>query len=143
MPSAYVSRVVSPIQNDQACIPCALQSLEKALDETEASLEELCDRTSVMDEHLKSVQSELSYTQQRVTSKAKEVQSEEHLKSLSEREAARHIADVKTLSKERTTLVDRVMILQNQIYRANEKMDQFKVWPALLPVLLSFCYLLH
>jgi coiled-coil domain-containing protein 39 len=125
------------------CVQYALQSLEKALDQTEVGLEELCDRTSVMDEHLKSVQSELSYTQQRVASKVKEVKSEAHLKSLSEREAARHIADVKTLNKERTGLVDRVMILQNQIYRANEKMDQFKVWPALLPVCFSFCYRLE
>ena len=91
-------------------------------------LEALGDRAAVMDEHLRSVQSELKYTQARVTSKSKEVQSEEHLKALGEREAARLGADVRALKKDRGELVDRIMGLQNQIYRANEKMDQFKVW---------------
>ena len=104
-----------------------MQQLESSVDVAEASLEELADRTGVMDEHLKSVQTELSYTQQRVTSKTKEVRSEEHLQAMSERDAARLGSDIKTLGKERKELLDRVMNLQNQIYRANEKIDQFKV----------------
>jgi chromosome segregation ATPase len=103
-----------------------VQRLEVQLEQTEAGLEELGDRSAVMGEHLRSVQSELKYTQQRVTSKAKEVASEGHLKALGEREAARLAADVRVLQKEKGELVDRVMGLQGQIYRASEKMDQFK-----------------
>jgi uncharacterized protein YoxC len=80
-----------------------------------------------MAEHLKSVQSELSYTQARVTSKRKEIQSEAHLKALNERQLARYLSDVKVIKKERAELMEKVSSLQNQIYRANEKMDQFKV----------------
>lgn len=80
-----------------------------------------------MAEHLKSVQSELSYTQARVTSKRKEIQSEAHLKALSDRQLARYVADLKVIKKERGELMEKVSNLQNQIYRANEKMDQFKV----------------
>lgn len=80
-----------------------------------------------MAEHLKSVQSELSYTQSRVTSKRKEIQSEAHLKALSDRQLARYVADLKVIKKERGELMEKVSNLQNQIYRANEKMDQFKV----------------
>lgn len=80
-----------------------------------------------MAEHLKSVQSELSYTQARVTSKRKEIQSVAHLKSLSERQLARYVADLKVIKKERGELMEKISTLQNQIYRANEKMDQFKV----------------
>lgn len=80
-----------------------------------------------MAEHLKSVQSELSYTQARVTAKGKEIQSEAHLKALSDRQLARYVADLKVIKKERGELMEKVSNLQNQIYRANEKMDQFKV----------------
>ena len=86
-------------------------------------------RAQIMEEHLKSVQSELAYTQARVTSKRKEIQSEAHLKSLSERQWARYVADLKLIKKERDELTEKVSTLQNQIYRANEKMDQFKVCP--------------
>ena len=107
--------------------PRALQTLEGKLEETEAGLEEVADRTSVMGEHLRSVQSELAFTQQRLTSKAKEVQSEAHLRALGEREAARLDADARRLAKERGELRERVLGLQGQIYRANERMDQFRV----------------
>lgn len=87
----------------------------------------MADRTGVMDEHLRSVQSELSFTQQRLTAKGKEVQSEAHLRALGEREAARLDADARRLCKERGELKERVLGLQSQIYRANERMDQFRV----------------
>lgn len=104
-----------------------MQGLEQTLDATGAALEELADRTGVMDEHLRNVKTELAYTQQRVTSKAKEVQSELHLRALNQRESARMHADMKALHKERSELQERNLNLQSQIYRANERMDQFKV----------------
>jgi chromosome segregation ATPase len=104
-----------------------VQGLEQTLDATGAALEELADRTGVMDEHLRNVKTELAYTQQRVTSKAKEVQSELHLRALNQRESARMHADMKALHKERSELQERNLNLQSQIYRANERMDQFKV----------------
>jgi coiled-coil domain-containing protein 39 len=104
-----------------------VQKLEQTLDVTGAALEELADRTGVMDEHLRNVKTELAYTQQRVTSKAKEVHSELHLKALHQRESARLDVDTKGLQKERSELQERILNLQTQIYRANERMDQFKV----------------
>lgn len=109
-----------------------LQTLEQNLENAEAEFEETKDRKQIMEEHLKSVQSEISYSQARVTAKRKEIQSETHLRALSEREIARYDADIRVLKKERTDLLDKVNSLQNHIYRANEKMDQFKVGPATL-----------
>lgn len=104
-----------------------MQRLEEYLEQAETDFEETKDRKQIMDEHLKSVQSEISYSQARVTAKRKEIQSEAHLKSLGERELARYDADIRVLKKERSELLDKVNGLQNHIYRANEKMDQFKV----------------
>lgn len=104
-----------------------MQNLEQNLEEVEGELEETRDRQQIMNEHLKSVQSEISYSQARVTAKRKEIQTETHLKALSERELARYDADIRVLRKERSDLLDTVNSLQNHIYKANEKMDQFKV----------------
>lgn len=104
-----------------------MQGLEQSLEKAETELEETKDRKQIMDEHLKSVNSEIAYSQARVTAKRKEIQSEAHLKALSERELARYDADIRILKKERSELLDKVNGLQNHIYRANEKMDQFKV----------------
>lgn len=103
-----------------------VQELEHKLEQAETSFEELGDRSSVMDEHLRNVQSELTYTQQRVTSKASEIEGEAHLRALGQREAARLAADVKVLRKERGELEERMTGLQGQIYRSSERMDQFK-----------------
>jgi chromosome segregation ATPase len=109
-----------------------VQDAEEKLEAAEVAHEEVTDRTQIMEEHLKSVQSELQYTQARVTAKRKEIKTEAHLKALSERELARYNADAKVLTKERAELADKIASVQNQIYRANEKMDQFKVCSVLL-----------
>ena len=104
-----------------------VHKLERQLEGAESGLEEHKDRIEVMDEHLKNVRTELTYTEARVGSKGKEIKTEEHLKALCERESARITGDIKVLNKERDDLMQKVQTLQNSIYRANEKMDQFKV----------------
>mmetsp|Transcript_5315 Transcript_5315/g.17662 ORF Transcript_5315/g.17662 Transcript_5315/m.17662 type:complete len:868 (+) Transcript_5315:644-3247(+) len=80
-----------------------------------------------MSEHLKNVRQELVYTQSRVDSKNKEIETEDHLKQLVEREAGRLRGDVFKLEKEQAELLEKMNSLQNQVYRGNEKMDQFKL----------------
>ena len=48
-------------------------------------IEEHQERLKILDEHLKSVQMELVHTQSLVDIKNKEIESEEHLKSVAER----------------------------------------------------------
>lgn len=43
------------------------------------------------------------------------------------REQSRHKSDIERLKKEKLELADKVNSLQNQIYKGNEKMDQFKI----------------
>jgi coiled-coil domain-containing protein 39 len=104
-----------------------VQVLEKQLEDTEGELETVTDRTKVMEEHLKSVQTELGYTQGRLSNRRQEIHSERHLRALAEREAARLRADIRAMRKERAGLGDRVVGLQGQIFRASERIDQFKV----------------
>jgi urease alpha subunit len=63
--------------------------LEGDLEETGVALDENVDRIKIMQEHLKNVQQELKFTQSRVDAKNKEIEAEDHLKALIEREAVR------------------------------------------------------
>jgi chromosome segregation ATPase len=105
----------------------AVRDLERDLDDTEVKLVENRDRIGIMSEHLTNVQAEIKFTQSRVESKNKEVETESHLKQLGDRETGRVTKDIEKVQAEREGLADRVTSLQNQIYKATEKMDQFKL----------------
>lgn len=47
------------------------------------------DRTAIMEEHMKRVKQEIYYTECRVDARRREIASEEHIKKISEMEAAR------------------------------------------------------
>lgn len=104
-----------------------MQELEQQLEDADGEISRVSDRTKVMEEHLKSVRTELGYTQGRLGHAKSELQSERHMRALMDREAARRQADIKTLRKERADLQERVAGLQGRIYRATEQIDQFKV----------------
>eukprot|EP00798_Chlamydomonas_sp_ICE-L_P017611 gene17611-23944_t len=102
------------------------KNLDQAV-RTDVNLGENGDRINIMSEHLSNVQQELKYTQGRVEAKGKEINTETHLKALTEREAGRLKKDINKMTSERGELQEKTNSLQNQIYKGNEKMDQFKL----------------
>ncbi|GAX79427.1 hypothetical protein CEUSTIGMA_g6868.t1 [Chlamydomonas eustigma] len=117
-----------PFANDEnKALDKAVRDLEKQLEQTESLLSENGDRIGIMNEHLSNVQQELKYTQSRVEAKTKEIETESHLQALAERETGRVTKDIAKLTAERVELQDKVTMLQNQIYKSTEKMDQFKL----------------
>jgi len=77
---------------------------EKILATTEAELTETKERIDVMQGHLESVKIEQVHTQRLVDAKIKEIETENHLKQLAERERGRFHAEFKRLSDEMTQL---------------------------------------
>jgi len=108
-------------------LDAAVRALEKQLDRVDGALEENQDRIGIMEEHLQNVQQELKYTQGRVESKTKEINTEKHLQALADRETGRLTKDIGKLMAERAELADRVASLQASVYKANEKLDGFKL----------------
>mmetsp|Transcript_5711 Transcript_5711/g.6544 ORF Transcript_5711/g.6544 Transcript_5711/m.6544 type:complete len:927 (+) Transcript_5711:140-2920(+) len=104
-----------------------IKATEVQLENCEAALEENRDRISIMEEHLRNVKQELVYTQGRVDAKNKEIETEDHLKQINERELGRLRTELQDMDKEELDLQDKLNSVQNQIYRGNEKMDQFKL----------------
>jgi chromosome segregation ATPase len=70
---------------------------------------------------------ELVHTQSLVDVKNKEIESEEHLKQVAERQSGRLRNEIEKLEQRVADQQDRLNNIQNMIFKANEKMDQFKL----------------
>ena len=99
----------------------------RKLDKIEKDLQENKARVDVMADHLKNVQQELKHTQALVDTKQREIQTEEHLKQLADREMGRIQQSLEKEVHEKEDAQDRLNIVQNAIFKANEKMDKFKL----------------
>merc|ERR1719159_2256077 len=95
--------------------------------ELQSDIRENTDRIKIMTEHLSNVQHELISTQQLVDSKKKEVDTEEHMEALAKRQIGRLVAEMRRLAELVETYQDRTNSSQNEIFRGNEKLDQFKL----------------
>mmetsp|Transcript_10381 Transcript_10381/g.31931 ORF Transcript_10381/g.31931 Transcript_10381/m.31931 type:complete len:882 (-) Transcript_10381:323-2968(-) len=104
-----------------------LKQTEKDLSVAVAELNETRERISVMESHLASVVTEQQHTQRLVDAKVKEIETEDHLKQLAEREKGRFGAELKKLQRESDELADKATAAQAKIFKSNEKMDQFKL----------------
>ncbi|EGR29742.1 hypothetical protein IMG5_149250 [Ichthyophthirius multifiliis] len=90
-------------------------------------IEEKSERTKVLQEHLKNVQQELLSTQKLIDEKNKEIETEDHMKQITERQIGRIQSELKILEKRTIEQQEKLNDVQNQIFRGNEKMDQFKL----------------
>mmetsp|Transcript_47153 Transcript_47153/g.63946 ORF Transcript_47153/g.63946 Transcript_47153/m.63946 type:complete len:263 (-) Transcript_47153:1749-2537(-) len=70
---------------------------------------------------------ELVHTQSLVDAKNKEIETEEHLKQVTERQSGRLRNEITKLEQRIADQQDRLNNIQNMIFKANERMDQFKL----------------
>ena len=104
-----------------------LKDNEKNVSLMEAELTETRDRIETMKGHLTSVNAEQLHTQRLVDAKIKEIETEDHLKQLAERERGRYHGEYKKLAAELIDLQDKINGVQAAVFKGNEKMDQFKL----------------
>ena len=90
-------------------------------------IEEHNERLKILQEHLRSVKQELIHTQALVDGKNAEIETEEHMKQIAERQAGRLKNELSKLEQRIADQQDRLNNIQNMIFKANEKMDQFKL----------------
>ena len=89
-------------------------------------LDDQNERVRVMDEHLGNVKQELTHTQALVDAKNKEIETEDHLRMLSQREGGRLVQELKKIEVEKAELQERLNVVQTAIFQGNERMDSFK-----------------
>ncbi|EFJ29630.1 flagellar associated protein 59, partial [Selaginella moellendorffii] len=100
---------------------------EKELRDVEELVEEQEERSSIMEEHMKRVRQEITFTQLRADVKRREVFTEENLRKISEMEAKRLEREIRKFEKDTDELNDRMRGLKAAINSGNEKMDEFRL----------------
>jgi coiled-coil domain-containing protein 39 len=90
-------------------------------------IEEIGERVKILSEHFKSVQEELVHTQVLVTTETKQIEGEDHLKQLAERQIGRIYSELQRIEIQAGDQQDRLNSIQNEIFKGNEKLDQFKL----------------
>lgn len=99
---------------------------ERELARAERNASEHKERITVMAAHVKQVRQELQHTQALLTTKTRELETEDHLKQLSEREIGRVRRDLRKLDEEATTIQDRLSSAQSDLHRGQERLEAFK-----------------
>ncbi len=99
----------------------------KQLNTVRLEKEEHEERVKTLQEHFKSVEEEFKQTQKMVDDKNKEIETEDHLKQIEEREAGKFAADLQRAENRAADMQDRLNNIQNTIFKANEKIDQYKL----------------
>ncbi|XP_024531274.1 coiled-coil domain-containing protein 39-like [Selaginella moellendorffii] len=100
---------------------------EKELRDVEELVEEQEERSSIMEEHMKRVRQEITFTQLRADVKRREAFTEENLRKISEMEARRLEREIRKFEKDTDELNDRMRGLKAAINSGNEKMDEFRL----------------
>mmetsp|Transcript_36800 Transcript_36800/g.104782 ORF Transcript_36800/g.104782 Transcript_36800/m.104782 type:complete len:898 (+) Transcript_36800:99-2792(+) len=100
---------------------------QKDLHDAEEQLEATSGRVKILTDHLVNVQQELVNTQQLVDAKRHEIETEEHMKALTNRQLGRLQAEQVRLQKMLDDTQDQINTFSNELMRGNEKLDQFKL----------------
>ena len=104
-----------------------IKEKEKEMEIIVEKIRDMKDRVKVMKEHFKNVEQEVEHTNSLQGAKNAEIMTEKHLQQLSSRSLGRAQLDARKVISEIESIQDLLSISQNDIYRANEKMDEFKM----------------
>ncbi|KAL7749405.1 Coiled-coil domain-containing protein 39 [Sorochytrium milnesiophthora] len=103
-----------------------VRAKEAKLTKCSNELEDNVSRTNAMMEHMRNVQQELNYIQQLYDARNREIETEEHLKAVADRELGRLTVDLRKFEKDMANISDQASQTQNHIYRANERIAKLK-----------------
>ncbi|CAD7969777.1 unnamed protein product [Amoebophrya sp. A25] len=117
-----------PFASDKAKeIDADIKKGEAEMGNLDFHISENAERIKVMAEHLTNVQQEVTLTQQLVEARRREMETEDHFRQLTVRQVGRLQSEVVRLEKVVEEYKDRSNTIQTDIFKGNEKLDQFKL----------------
>ncbi|KAI9179113.1 hypothetical protein H9P43_005775 [Blastocladiella emersonii ATCC 22665] len=99
---------------------------ETRLARVSSELEEQTARTDALVQHMKNVKQQLAQIQNLNDARGREIETEEHLKAVAERESGRLTSDMKRIARESEEIAEQSSSTQNTIYRTSEKVAKLK-----------------
>ncbi|CAF0900037.1 unnamed protein product [Adineta ricciae] len=99
---------------------------QRRVQSIQGDLDENVTKIHMLEDHLKNVQDELATTLRLFNARKHEVQTEEHMKMLNEREMGRIKQDILRVENEITTIRDRKSGLADEVFRVTQLLDEMK-----------------
>ncbi|KAL6624305.1 hypothetical protein U3516DRAFT_584930 [Neocallimastix sp. 'constans'] len=96
------------------------------LSDLNANIEDNETRINAMLIHMKNIKQELLHTQSVCEARNRNIETEDHLKQLAERQSGRLKIEIKNIESKISDLSDELNQIQNNIYRGNEKIDSLR-----------------
>ena len=103
-----------------------IKALEKKRDNTGKSVQSQILRVKVITDHLHSIRQEIEHTNDLVAAKKGEVDTEEHLSSLSQREFGRYSHDTSCVDEDIATKQKNIARCKNQLIAVEEELEKLK-----------------
>jgi chromosome segregation ATPase len=102
------------------------RTLEEKLESVNRQSEQHKDKLKLMVEHLVNVKNEITNTQALYEGKRRELETEDHLTQIADREVGRISQELSKMVNQQAQLQDGIDNLQNAIFQGNLRMDEFK-----------------
>ncbi|KAJ3390261.1 Coiled-coil domain-containing protein 39 [Lobulomyces angularis] len=91
-----------------------------------AVLDDNVSRADTMIAHMRNVQQEFVHTQALYDAKSKQIETEDHLKQVAERESGRLEVEIKKIENQITSAQDQVTAIQSNIYKTTEEIEAIR-----------------
>lgn len=103
-----------------------IKLLERQRDEAARSDQSHKERISIINDHLRSIRQEIDHTNSLVSAKKSEVNTEEHLLSLSQRELGQTLRDTSAIESSNLTTQNNVKSVRSQIKVAEDELEKLR-----------------
>ncbi|XP_077785874.1 coiled-coil domain-containing protein 39 [Podarcis muralis] len=116
-----------PVANaENKALEDELQKLQKEKANLQNQLTDFEDRIAAMTSHLKNVRQEFNLTQSLFRARQNEIETEQHFKSLAEREVGRLKSEIQRLENEMVSLREKKNSQENNIFKVTQKLEALR-----------------